>query len=123
MKMQDPNLVAKNTAEFSTLGEKPASGSRSEMQGPPTQPPQPPRPVSVPLTDGGAGMNSHGPEQDGTGSPASRAAVAFCDSGPQTQPGRLWGEAAWIAASSEARCTANCATSKAFRANRADRNH
>jgi hypothetical protein len=102
------HLVAKNTAELRTLGEKPASGSRSEMHGPPTQPPQPPSSAALPLAGAVGARYSQGPEQAGTGSPASRAAVAFRESGPQTQPGLLWAEAAWMAASSDARWTANC---------------
>ncbi len=101
--------MARNTAELRTLGEKPASGSRSEMHGPPTQPPQPPSDAALPLLGAGGAVYSQGPGQAGTGSPASRAAVALSESGPQTQPGRLCGEAACMAASSEARCTANCA--------------
>jgi hypothetical protein len=95
------HLVARNTAELSTLGENPASGSRSEMHGPPTHPPQP-APAAAPSD------TAHGPRQGGAGSPASRAAVPLTESGPQTQPGRVWGAARWMADSSEAMWMANC---------------
>jgi hypothetical protein len=93
--------VARKTAELSTLGENPASGSRSEMHGPPTHPPHP-APASAPSG------TAHGPGQDGAGSPASRAAVPLTESGPQTQPGRVCGAARWMAARSEAMWMANC---------------